>query len=351
MICREVRGWSCVNTKAIYFLAFLLCCPLLIFGQELQTPKQANDRIEQLASHVQTHRGDIPLGSGDLIHIDVFDVPDFSRDVRISQAGDISLPLVPGKIQAAGLTTFQLQEKIAEILTSNGLVTHPQVSVFLKEQNSQPITVIGAVLKPMVYQEIRPTTLLEILSQAGGIAQDAGSKVIITRTTGQFPTLPGAHPPAEKQEQTGGAQSITIQLKDLLETGDSAYNILVFGGDVISIPRAGIIYVAGAVLQPGGYVLQTAGDQITALKAIALAHGLTGSSKAGQAVILRNDVNGGQKQEINVDLNKIMQRKTDDVRLYANDVLYVPDSKAKKILYKSGETFLAASTYLIYRIP
>jgi polysaccharide export outer membrane protein len=166
-----------------------------------------------------------------------------------------------------------------------------------------------------------------------------------------LPTLPAAQPHAEKQEPAGGAQSITIQLKDLLETGDSAYNILVFGGDVISVPRAGIIYVAGAVLQPGGYVLQTAGDQITTLKAIALAHGLTSTSKAGQAVILRNDPNGGQKQEINVDLNKIMQRKTDDVRLYANDVLFVPDSKAKRVLYRGGEALLAGSTYLLYRIP
>jgi len=349
MIFSEVRGWSCVNTKAISILAFVLCCPILISGQE-QTPKQTNDRIEQLANHVPSHRGDIPVGSGDLIHIDVFDVPDFSRDVRISQAGDISLPLVPGKIQAAGLTTFQLEQKIAEVLSSNGLVTHPQVSVFMKEQNSQPITVIGAVLKPMVYQEIRPTTLLEILSQAGGISQDAGSQVIVTRTTGQFPALPGVQPQADKPD-VGAPQSITIQLKDMLETGDSAYNILVFGGDVISVPRAGIIYVAGAVTQPGGYVLQTAGDQITALKAIALAHGLLGTSKPGQAVILRNDPNGGTKQEINVDLSKIMQRKTDDVRLYANDVLFVPDSKAKRVLFKTGEALIAGSTYLIYRVP
>jgi polysaccharide export outer membrane protein len=350
MIFREVRCWSCVNTKAIYFLAILLCFPCLVFSQD-QTPKQTNDRIEQLATHVPTHRGDIPLGSGDLIHIDVFDVPDFSRDVRISQAGDISLPLVPGKIQAAGLTTFQLEVKIAETLAANGLVSHAQVSIFMKEQNSQPITVIGAVMRPMVYQEIRPTTLLEILSQAGGIAPDAGSLVIVTRITGQLPTLPGATTSPEKQEQAAGPQSITIQLKDLLETGDSAYNILVFGGDVISVPRAGIIYVAGAVQQPGGYVLQTAGDQITALKAIALAHGLLGTSKPGQAVILRNDPNGGTKQEINVDLGKIMQRKTDDVRLYANDVLFVPDSKAKRVLYKTGEALIAGSTYLIYRVP
>ena len=90
----------------------------------------------------------MPIGTGDLLHIDVFDVPELSRDVRVSDlAGDITYPLIPGKIQVAGLTPFQLEEKMEQLLIENGLVTHPQVSVFVKEQTSQPVSVVGAVVK------------------------------------------------------------------------------------------------------------------------------------------------------------------------------------------------------------
>jgi polysaccharide export outer membrane protein len=345
---RAVGVSDCFARRAIWILPLLLFCPLTIRSQDnLQTPREANNRIEQLASLVQTHRGEVPVGSGDLLHIDVFDVPDLSRDVRVNESGSISLPLIPGKIQAGGLTTFQLEEKIAELLLTNGLVSHPQVSVFVKEQNSRPITVIGAVAKPMVYQELRPTTLLEVLSQAGGIADDAGSTVLITRRNGAFPTTAGSPVGDNKEGTSAEPQTITIRLKDLLESGDAAYNIPVYGGDVISVPRAGIIYVAGAVQQPGGFVLQNAGDQITALKAIALARGLLGTSKPGQAMIIRNDSNTGRKQEINVDLSKIMGRKAEDVRMYANDILFVPDSKAKRVFYRTGEAAISVTTGLI----
>ena len=129
----------------------------------------------------KSKQGDYVIGGGDLLGIEVFDVPEFSREVRVNESGFVSIPLVPVKVQAAGLTTFQFQDKLAELLQSNGLVTHPQVTVTVKEQHSEPITVIGAVKTPLTLQAVHQITLLQVLSQAGGITDDAGSKVLITR--------------------------------------------------------------------------------------------------------------------------------------------------------------------------
>ncbi len=146
-------------------------------------------------------------------------------------------------------------------------------------------------------------------------------------------------------------QIITIRLQSLLESGDSAYNILVYGGDVISVPRAGIVYVTGAgIAQPGGYVLQSHGEQITVLKAVALAHGLTGFAKADNAVIMRNNPVTGQRDVIPVRIGQIEKQKTQDVAMKSNDVLYIPDSKGLKVLARGAEAAISiGSSVAIYR--
>src|SRR5271170_3261524 len=174
----------------------VLLLPILIFGSpqavysqtRTETPQQTNAKIQELATLARTQPHEAAVGTGDMLHVEVFDVPELSRDVRVSDTGDISYPLIPGRIHVLGLTPYQLEQKLSQLLIENGLVTHPQVSVFVKEQNSQPVSIVGAVMKPMVYQLIRPTTLLEILAGAGGITDDAGSFVIVTRS----PTAKGA---------------------------------------------------------------------------------------------------------------------------------------------------------------
>ena len=116
-------------------------------SKNTETQQQTNEKIQELAALERSKPHDVPVGTGDLLHIEVFDVPELSRDVRVGDAGDISYPLIPAKITAAGLTPFQLEEKMEQLLIENGLVTHPQVSVFVKEQNSQPVSVVGAVHK------------------------------------------------------------------------------------------------------------------------------------------------------------------------------------------------------------
>jgi Polysaccharide biosynthesis/export protein len=104
-----------------------------------ETPQATNDKIQKLAALARVKPVETPIGVGDLLHIDVFDVPELSRDARVSDTGDIGYPLIPGKIKAAGLTHFQLEEEMQQLLVENGLVSHPQVTVFVREQNSQPI--------------------------------------------------------------------------------------------------------------------------------------------------------------------------------------------------------------------
>jgi polysaccharide export outer membrane protein len=366
---RCLADWP--RAKLASLLSVLLCAVPVLYGQQkTETPQQTNEKIQELAAQERVKPHDVPVGTGDLLHIEVFDVPELSRDVRVGDAGDISYPLIPSKITAAGLTPFQLEQKMEQLLIENGLVTHPQVSVFVKEQNSQPVSVVGAVQKPMVYQVIRPTTLLEILAGAGGITDDAGSFIIVTRS----PTAPAARNAAAvigasangngsvraSAIPNGSApndplgenpQIITIRLQDLLESGDSAYNILIYGGDVISVPRAGIVYVTGAgIAQPGGYVLQSHGEQITALKAVAMAHGLTGFAKADSAVIMRNNPITGQKDVIPVHLAQIEKQKTQDVAMKSNDILYIPDSKGLKVLARGAEAAISiGSSVAIFR--
>jgi polysaccharide biosynthesis/export protein len=365
----KVRGVSDLLGPACFVVAALVGVTALshpAFGrQTVQTPKQTNEEILQLASRARTKPVDIPIGAGDLVHFDVFDVPELSRDVRVSATGDISFPLLPGLIHVAGLSVFQLQNKMAQLLMENGLVSHPEVSVFVKEQNSQPISVVGAVNHPMVYQAVRPTTLLQVLADAGGISDDAGGDVIITRpapanvqtqaaaesaSDDPPPDPPVSLPPAS-DPPAAAPEVITVHLQDLLNSGESK-DIPVRGGDVIRVPQAGIIYIIGpGIAQPGGYVLQGHGEDVTVLRAVAFAHGLSAFAKPDSAVILRNNPATGKRDEIHVQIKKIEQNKLPDVLVKSNDILYVPDSAGKKALARAGEAAFGVGTGVaIYRV-
>jgi polysaccharide export outer membrane protein len=334
------------------FTAFV--CVLLslqaTYGQNKdETTQQTNDRIQELAKLTVSPYADIPLGAGDLIHVEVFDVPELSRDVRVSTTGMIGFPLVHERIVAAGLTPFELEQKIQELLIQNGLVSHPQVSVFVKEQISQPVTIIGAVARPMTYQALRPTTLLELIANAGGISDNAGTEILVTRST-----LAEVVKPISDTTNGGSdshAQTTRIQLQDLLNTENTAFNILLQGGDVVNVPAAGMVYILGrGVSQPGGYILQSRGEETTVLKAVALAHGLGGYAKADDAVIYRMNPKTGVRQAIPVHIKQIEKNKSDDVVMKSNDILFVPDNLALKIAVQAAQAAVSiGSGLLIYR--
>ena len=337
------------------------------------TPQQANDRIKELASSAHAQPHDYVIGPGDLLVVEVFEVPELSREVRVSQTGSIGLPLVPVRLQVAGLTETQVEEKIAEVLVANGLVSQPRVSVSAKERRSKPITVVGAVSHPMVYQMDGPVTLLEVIAQAGGIATDAGDTVIITRpvqtafhevipvSSAEPPEIgPEATPPAKAdtsakadaspQAPPHAPNAITINLNELVENGDATNNISLQAGDIVTVPHAGIVYVLGAVSRPGGFVLANDRGQMTTLKILALAGGLTHTAKSDHALILRKD-NQGKQHEVAVDLKKVSKRETEDVMLQPSDILFVPESGAKQAILRAAEFGIAiGSALVLYRV-
>ena len=319
----------------------------------IETKDQTNQKIQDFASLIRARPTEIPIGSGDLLHVDVFDVPELSRDVRVSDTGEISYPLIQQKIDVAGLTPFEFEAKMEKLLIENGLVSHPQVNVFVKEQFSAPVSVVGAVNHTMVYQMTRPTTLLEVLAAAGGVSDSAGPNVIISRPrASEGPRAENTSAKLDGSSDPGGnEQKITIRLQDLLESGDIVYNVPVLGGDTVTVPPAGIVYILGfGVAQPGGYVLQGHGEQVTVLKAIALARGLTAFAKANSAVIMRSNATTGKRDAITVRIKDIQKHNAADVALANNDILYVPDSAGKKALARGTESVIGIGTGVaVYR--
>src|SRR5580692_8361479 len=326
-------------------------------AQRVETPQQTNDRLRELAAapRAAVPPSDYVIGSGDLISVQVFDVPEISRELRVSQTGTIGLPLVPVRLHVSGLTEMQAERKIQEVLEVNGLVSHPEVTVTVKEKKNRPITIVGAVAHPMVYEADRQVRLIDVIAAAGGIAPDAGDHVIITRperdassdpsdasgtgTDHDAPPQPAdssaagsapATPPDPSQNTPPAlANTITVSLNQILETGDMTNNIVVLPGDVVTVPHAGIVYVLGAVTKPGGYTVSNDRAQLTALKVLSLAGGLNRTAKSDHAVIVRKD-GTGQQHEVEVDLKKVMKFQAEDVQLRPSDILYVPTSVAKR---------------------
>lgn len=366
---------------AATLLGILVLAPHSRAQAVLETPQQTNDRIKALSATSHAPSGEYIVGRGDLIAVDVFDVPELSREVRVSQTGTIGLPLLPVRLVVSGLTEIQVQQKVAEVLEANGLVSHPQVNVSVKEKKSKPITIVGAVVRPMVYSADRQVTVLEVLAEAGGISNDAGDTVIVSRpdqsstdSNGEPPEItpadvtatpsaaaaPAASPSTpSNQDATNSTASavppplsntITINLNELLEAGDSRNNIVLQGGDIVTVPHAGIVYVLGAVAHPGGFVVTNDREQLSTLKALALAGGLNATARKHQAVIIRKD-SAGQQHQVIVDLGKVLKQETEDVKLQASDVLYVPQSGSRTALIRAAEIGLGIGTAVaIFRV-
>jgi polysaccharide export outer membrane protein len=265
------------------------------------------------------------LGSEDVINIDVFNVPELSKTARIANDGMISLPLI-GRVQAAGLTTEQLRKELADKWGEDYL-QDPQVTVFVSEFKARPVSIIGAVEKPGLYPLTGRRTLIEMLSLAGGFGKKgssaAGRTVLITRKSGfgELQPVEGMH--------VRGPDQLEIDLNRLLYTKDEALNIEMKPRDIISVSKAEVVYVTGAVKRPGGFVLEDR-PTMTVLQAVAMAEGFTPTAGKKSARILRTNQDGSKRQ-LRIDLSKVMSGKAPDTTLAANDILFVPDSTKKMV--------------------
>jgi len=346
---RRAKDWAGKPVSIGLILAFFSL--QAAFGQaQEETTQQTNDRIQQLSQVAKPTVTDIPIGAGDVVHIDVFDVPELSRDVRVSSSGKYSSPSCPRK------NSCRRYHPLPTRTNDSGKAHREWAGCLIRKSPSSSksktvsrVTILGAVGHPMTTQLLRPTTLLEVLANAGGISDNAGTVILITRKTQQEAVRPVAETSGPNSD--AGVQTIRIQLQDLLNTGNAAFNIQVFGGDVIEVPKAGIIYVlGGGVTQPGGYAIQSHGEPPTVLKAVALARGLGGFAKPNDAIIYRVNPKTGEREAIPVHIKKIEKNTSEDVAMKSNDILYVPDSLAKKVAVRGLEAAVSiGSGLLIYR--
>lgn len=239
---------------------------------------------------------DYIVGAEDVLKITIYDHPELTTTERVSGEGIITLPLI-GEIKVAGLTTDQTAKKIAARL-SDGFIIDPNVSVFVVEFRSKKTIIMGQVNKPGVYMLSGNTTFLELLSLAGGLTKDAGGKATIKRKL----------PAGMKEEGV-----ITIDLKKLIEEGDTSLDLPLMEGDNIYIAKAGVFYLTGEIKNPAAYKYE---EGLTLIKAVTMAGGFTDKASAGRIRIIRKV----DKKE------KVIQKAEMDEPVFPDDIIIVPES-------------------------
>ncbi len=323
--------------------SLVLCCLLLVLAQWGVAPAAiAQQRAAQ--SKDDDSRLSYVLGQDDQVAIRGIDPEETTeKPVRIDMNGYIRLPLV-GRVKAAGLTAEQLEKSLDEALKA--YLVEPDVSVFIVDFRSQPASVVGAVKTPGVIQLQGHKTLIEVLSLAGGLTEDSGHSIKITRRLeeGRIP-LPDA-----TDDSTGAFSVAEVSLKDLMEARNPAANILIRPQDVISVPRGEMIYVVGQVQHAGGFVLREK-QSLSVLQALAVAGGMDKGAAPKNARILRAAQGDAKRKEIPVDLRKILDGRSEDLALKQDDILFVPASRPKQAFTKGIEAAIAVGTGLaIYRM-
>ncbi|MGA8274446.1 MAG: polysaccharide biosynthesis/export family protein [Candidatus Sulfotelmatobacter sp.] len=253
------------------------------------------------------------LGPGDLLEVNVYNVPELSTKARVGNSGDVYLPLID-YVHVGDLTVEEAQALIEKRLDDGGFVRAAHVTIFLDESASQGVTVLGEVAKPGIYPALGDRKLYDLISAAGGFTPSAGRKISIVRLHSTSP--------------------ITVSLPRNL-ADDLQDNIDILPGDTITIPRAPIIYVVGDVGRPAGLLVDN--GSLTVLQALALTGGTNRTAKMGGVRIIRKGPNG--MTETRLPLKKMLEAKAPDINLQPDDILFVPLSGAR---VAAGQTLNAA---------
>jgi polysaccharide export outer membrane protein len=316
---------------AVIFFGCVLGC--IVSSGAAETPAAITDKNSNA----------VLLGPEDQLSIRVADfdeIPD--KPIRIDFSGYIDIPVI-GRVMAGGKTVPQLESELGETLRK--YIKRPQVTVGVVEMRSRPVSVLGAVNKPGIYQLEGPRTLLEMLSLAGGLRPDAGSRVRVTRPSEAGPLGIAI----ARTDLSGRFQMAEIDLDDLMKGQDPTLNVIVRPHDLIAVHKGELIYIIGDVKKPGGFALSSH-ERISLLKGLALAEGPERSASLKNSRILRSEVDGEARKEIPVNIGDILTGKAPDIGLQADDVLFIPNNTARSIMMRSAEVALQLGTgILIYR--
>jgi polysaccharide export outer membrane protein len=282
------------------------------------------------------------IGPNDIVGVSIAESAEWSGKYRVSEAGELLLPELSEPLHAGGKTAAQLAQDVKKALIDAKLFRNPTVNVYVDEFHSRNVTVLGAVSKPGIYALQKRTTVLEAVSMAGGLLPNAGNTITLL----------------QKRQDPGGGESaakpVKLVLSKLVAGTDPAFASEVHEGDVLTVASAEVVYVVGAVVKPGGFAYPDQSAGMTVLQALALAEGTNSVAAKGRAVLVRRSQDAS-RQDIPVDLGKLLSGKTEDVSMQANDILFVPTSGAKQTLHAAGEVAMAAvngvATYGIgYRV-
>jgi polysaccharide export outer membrane protein len=262
------------------------------------------------------------ISSGDLLELSVFDTPELSGKLRVSDTGDILLPIA-GSMRVAGMTSDEASLAIEERYQTSNILKYPHVSIFIAEYATQGINVSGEVRTPGVYPILGPHGLMDVISAAGGLSSSAGRSVTITHKSN------ADHP-------------ILVQINT--KSGAASPDVDILPGDTVYVSRSGVVYVVGEVGKPGGFLID-GNNRLTVLQALALASGATHTSAQNKAQLIRTTTAG--RTQFKVPLKQIVEGKAPDLVLEDGDILYVPSSGSKNALARGTEAAIAVTTGLI----
>ena len=277
-------------------------------------PDTAKDATKDTADEVSL----VKLGPGDLVEVNVYNVPELATKARVSTSGDLYLPLID-YVHVEGLTQEEAQALIQKRLEDGGFVRNPHVTIFVDEAASQGVTLLGEISKPGIYPDTVDRKLYQVISEAGGFTPTASRKIAIIRRNAPEP--------------------IRVDLPRNL-ADDLSGNVEVLPGDTITVPKAPIIYVVGDVGRPSGILVDN--GTLTVLQALALAGGTNHTAKLSAVRLIHKTPAG--MTETRIQLKKMLEAKAPDVTLQADDILFVPVSGGRVLAGRTFEAAMSAAT-------
>lgn len=267
------------------------------------------------------------IGPGDMIQVDVMDTPEMEQQVRVSDAGSVTLAYV-GSIHVAGQTPAAAAAQIQQALIEKKVMLHPQVTVKMQEMATQDVSVLGQVHTPGTYSITTPQTILKVLSLAGGLTDAADRNVTV------------------KRNRTG--EELRYYVANDAQQALSNV-VMVYPGDTVLVARAPMVYVMGDVGRPGGYVIASNDARLSVLQLVAMAGSANKTAMQSRVRLIRPTEHG--EVEMPVHLSDIEKGKRPDIMLQPNDIIYVPFSWMKNVAMSSssiGSSTASAAIYLVH---
>lgn len=311
--------------KSWRLLLFFLCFAVAVTSWAQTDPTQSDpDRTQRTPNADKAPS--IAIGAGDQLDIEVFDTPELSGSVRVSQTGEINLTVL-GNIQVAGLTPNQAARKIESELKSRGLLIDPHVTVAIAEYATQGATVTGEVRSPGLYPTLGSRRLLDMIALAGGVLPTAGRTASVLH----------------RDDPHNPRNIILVPHNNALSAQE---NPVISPGDTVVIDKASIVYILGDVGKAGGYLVDN-NERLSLLQALSLAGGWTRTSAQSKVILIRQVPEG--REEIKLDLRHMVHGEQADIKMSNGDILFVPSSLGKIFAYQGvGAVVNGAEQALVY---